>query len=310
MRYHCIIDAYSEDIIRQMEELHAFKMAFLKEAEEGVSYVLCRDRTVVEGLGRRISGSAVAIIAEDYSPESVLDALGRETVSEDIYLFGSGISGTELSVRLAARMKGSSVAAVHGLEWKEHVVVKKMVYASHMEGTFRMKKGPYCISLAKGMDRKELEHGTFHFMKEMQCTGLPESVVSRKTTANEAAGGLDEAKVVIAAGRGIRNKENADYLREAAKALGGELGVSRPAAMNAWAPMNRLIGVSGAMLQPDICITAGVSGAAAFYAGIEKSKFIVAINTDGQAPIMKKADVAVADDFVPVIKALRKLAER
>ena len=80
--------------------------------------------------------------------------------------------------------------------------------------------------------------------------------------------------------------------------------------MNAWAPMNRLIGVSGAMLQPDICITAGVSGAAAFYAGIEKSKFIVAINTDGQAPIMKKADVAVADDFVPVIKALREMAER
>ena len=115
---------------------------------------------------------------------------------------------------------------------------------------------------------------------------------------------------MIAAGRGVRNKENAEFLQKSAEALGGELGVSRPAAMNAWAPMNRLIGVSGAMLKPDICIAAGVSGAAAFYAGIEKSKFIVAINTDEQAPIMKKADVAVADDFVPVMKALRKLAEK
>lgn len=310
MRYHCIIDAYSKDIIRQMEELYAFKSAFLQEAEEGVSYVLCRDSTVVEGLDRRISGSAAAIIAEDYCPEAVLEALGKETALEDLYIFGSGISGTELSVRLAARMKGSSVAAVHGLECKEQVTVKKMVYASHMEGTFRMKKGPYCISLAKGMDRQEPEKGTFHIIKEICCTDVPGFVVSRKTFANESAGGLDEAKVVIAAGRGIRNRENADYLQETAEALGGELGVSRPAAMNAWVPMNKLIGVSGAMLQPDICITAGVSGAAAFYAGIEKSKFIIAINTDEQAPIMKKADVVVADDFVPVIKALRELAEQ
>jgi electron transfer flavoprotein alpha subunit len=90
---------------------------------------------------------------------------------------------------------------------------------------------------------------------------------------------------------------------------GGEVGVSRPAAMNAWAPMERLIGVSGAMVAPEICITAGVSGAAAFYSGIEKSRFIVAVNTDEKAPIMKKADVAIVDDFVPVLEALGKKLE-
>ena len=69
------------------------------------------------------------------------------------------------------------------------------------------------------------------------------------------------------------------------------------------------IGVSGEMIAPEVCITAGVSGAAAFYAGIEKSKFIVAINTDEQAPIMKKADVAIVDDFMPVIQSLREIVK-
>ena len=63
------------------------------------------------------------------------------------------------------------------------------------------------------------------------------------------------------------------------------------------------------MIAPEVCITAGVSGAAAFYAGIEKSKFIVAINTDEQAPIMKKADVAIVDDFMPVIQSLREIVK-
>lgn len=310
MRYHCIIDAYSEDIIRQLEELSAFKEAFLSVAEEGESYVMCRNRADVEKLGRCVCESVVVLTAKEYSPEAVLAVLEKEIVREDLYIFGSGFAGTELSVRLAARVKGSSVAAVHSLKIAETLTVKKMVYANHMEGTFSMKKGPYCISLAKGLDRQEPEEGISHVSKEIPCPASSSFVVSRKTTANEAAGGLGAAKVVIAAGRGIRSKEGADFLQESAEALGGELGVSRPAAMNAWAPVNRLIGVSGAMLQPDICITAGVSGAAAFYAGIEKSKFIVAINTDGQAPIMKKADVAVADDFETVIKALRKLAEK
>lgn len=87
-------------------------------------------------------------------------------------------------------------------------------------------------------------------------------------------------------------------------------GVSRPAAMNAWMPMNHLVGVSGAMASPQICITAGVSGAAAFYAGIEKSKFIAAINTDEHAPIMKNADVVIVEDFKPFITALNQILEK
>ena len=100
-------------------------------------------------------------------------------------------------------------------------------------------------------------------------------------------------------------KENMEILTELADRTGGMTGVSRPAAMNAWMPMNHLVGVSGAMASPQICITAGVSGAAAFYAGIEKSKFIAAINTDEHAPIMKNADVVIVGRLQAVYNGIK-----
>ena len=55
MRYHCIINAYSDDAIRQMEEFHAFQDAFLKDAEQGEAYILCRGNEDIELLARRIA---------------------------------------------------------------------------------------------------------------------------------------------------------------------------------------------------------------------------------------------------------------
>ena len=88
--------------------------------------------------------------------------------------------------------------------------------------------------------------------------------------------------------------------------MGAAFGITRPVAMNAWEEMRRLIGVSGTLARPEVCIAAGVSGAAAFYTGIEKSRFIIAINTDAQARIVKAADVAVIDDYKAVMNELVK----
>lgn len=308
MRYHFIIDGYSGEMLKQMEEQNAFKEQFLAEDEEGESYILCRSSADITGLAKHLGENAILLTGSDYSPEAVLLELEKKAAGRELYIFGSGYAGTELAVRLAKRTGGSSVTAVHGIRTGESVTVKKMVYSNHMEGEFCMETGPFCISLAKGMEQKELDEGIFHIIEELPCHDAKGFIVSRETYPEAAGCGIEASKLVIAAGRGVRKKENIKYLEDAAKTLGGELGVSRPAAMNAWAPMQKLIGVSGAMIKPDICITAGVSGAAAFYAGIEKSKFIVAINTDEKAPIMKKADVAVADDFEPVMRELTKLA--
>lgn len=310
MKYHFVVNGFSEDWLDQLGELYGFRKNFLEDIEEGETILFCRTADRAEEIGRFLTEDVNLICSENYLAESILEPLCSFVKEEDLYIFGHDYAGAELSVRVAARKKGSSVVSVHGLVVKEQVIAKKMVYTNHMEGGFHMKYAPYCISVANGTEQVKPKEGKGGKIKltidaKEQCF-----IVNREAEASESAKGLESAKIVVIAGRGAKNKEQVKKLEETAMLLGGELGVSRPAAMSAWAPLQKLVGVSGAMIHPEICITAGVSGAAAFYAGIDKSKFIIAINTDEKASIMKKADIAIVDDFAPVMEALRVMIEK
>jgi electron transfer flavoprotein alpha subunit len=92
--------------------------------------------------------------------------------------------------------------------------------------------------------------------------------------------------------------------------MGAAFGVTRPVAMNAWAPADRQIGVSGARSAPAVCIVAGASGAPAFLWGVERAGFIAAVDADARAAIVGEADVAVVDDAVAVVEALADIVAR
>ena len=130
-----------------------------------------------------------------------------------------------------------------------------------------------------------------------------------KWIPTEQANHLEAARLLIVGGRGLESKENVKGLKALADAVGAEFGISRPVALNAWGPMHWLVGVSGAIAKPEICIAAGVSGAAAFYAGIEKSNIIIAINSDPHARIIKAADVVIIDDYKAVMDELMKIVK-
>ncbi len=319
MRYHFVVNGYTDDVQSQMEEQKGFAQKYLAGMEQKEAIIYCRNPEDVQKIQAHHAKEAVFIKSQEYVPEHILQVLCSQAGTEELYIFGSDDSGMELAVRMAARLLGSSVTEAEKLylpvkgqenSGKNHgISVSKMVYANHMEGIFAMKRGPYGISLARGGERQELTPGRFRVKEEMICENQTGHILSQKFYPEASESSLGHAKVILAAGRGVKNKENMTVIDETAKCLGAEVAVSRPAAMNAWKPMNRLIGVSGAMVGPEICITAGVSGAAAFYAGIEKSKFIAAINIDEHAPIMKMADAAVIDDFLPVMEELKKICK-
>lgn len=309
MKYHKIINGYSNEWKIQIQELSGFCRQSLPSMEQGESFLICKTRERAEEIKNYLSGDIILIQSEMYLAEDILKELCPLVEEEDLYVFGSDYCGTELAVRVAARKKGGSAVSVHDFMMEERAFIKKMVYANHMEATFQMKRKPYCISIAKGMCQEALIEEKGHFIKEIICPVSSEFVASRELKEAESSKGLEEARIAVIAGRGAKNKEQVQKLEEIAVSMNGVLGISRPAAMNAWAPMHSLVGVSGAMIHPELCITAGVSGSAAFYAGIAKSKFIVAINTDEKAPIMKKADVAIVDNFVPVMQELKRILE-
>ena len=311
MKLTAILNGCSDNFISQAQEINSFLLGNISFSIEANCIILFNDDEKRADLIRNSPTTNVMLIkVKRYQPESILSILDKvETDSvTDMYLFSSDYAGQELSVRFSYRKNGSSLVNVKKIELeKENILFKKSVYSNHMEGNFKLNKKPFCISIAKGCTDNNIEfHMGNRSVFELDMSGdlSCDFVKDYELEKEEIITGLDKAKFILAAGRGVRNKENIEKLKVIAKELGAEFGSSRPVTMSAWAPMQDLIGVSGAMTKPQLCITAGVSGAAAFFAGIEKSGFIISINNDERAPIIKNSDVAIIDDYEKILDAL------
>lgn len=309
MKYHFIVDADSLNAIRQMQEQLGFAERYFGGIEEGEAILITKNRGSVRQYTCSHAEKAVAAVVEEDSAETILEALKPLICEADIYVFSGELQNAQVAVRLGYRLKGSSVNGVHAIERGNsgEICVRCMKYANHMEAVCEPGGFPLFLTLANGLERIPLREAPFQITEETYTGSAAEHILSEEIYPEQNDGGLEDSKFLMIGGRGVGGVKGMGVLSETARALGAQVGVSRPAAMSAWAPMNQMIGVSGAIVQPEICIAAGVSGSAAFYAGIEKSKWITAINRDERAAIMKKADVAVVEDFEPFMEALKEI---
>lgn len=122
---------------------------------------------------------------------------------------------------------------------------------------------------------------------------------------------LSKAEIIVAVGRGIKNKDNIALAENLAEVLGGDLAASRPICDAEWLPIDRQIGSSGQTVAPKLYIALGISGAIQHLVGMKNSQTIVAINKDPEAPIFDIADYGIVGDLfeaLPVLtEEIRKL---
>ncbi len=115
---------------------------------------------------------------------------------------------------------------------------------------------------------------------------------------------LEEAHIIVSAGRGLNSPENLYLVRDLAKVLGAAVGGSRAIIDAGWLPHHQQVGQSGKTVAPELYIACGISGAIQHLVGMRTSKRIIAINKDPEAPIFKIATLGIVGDLFKVIPLL------
>lgn len=132
------------------------------------------------------------------------------------------------------------------------------------------------------------------------AAGLRQTLREVVQTAGQGVD-LSEARVVVAAGRGVRDEEGRRLIEELAAVLGAAIGSSRAVVENGLFPATSQVGQTGKVVSPDLYIAVGISGAIQHVAGMTNSRVIVAINKDPDAPIFKYATYGLVGDLYKIL---------
>ena len=121
---------------------------------------------------------------------------------------------------------------------------------------------------------------------------------------------LNEASIVVSAGRGVGGTEGCDFVKPLAADLGAAFGASRAVCDAGWLPHKHQVGQTGTMVTPNFYFALGISGAIQHLAGMSGSKVIIAVNKDPDAPIFKVADYGIVGDLFKAVPVLREEVQK
>jgi electron transfer flavoprotein alpha subunit len=222
----------------------------------------------------------------------------------DILVCSHNQTGKAVAPRVAVRLKAGIVAGACALpDTANGFVVRKTVFSGKAFANIGINSPIKIISLNPNSYQVISGEGT----AEVTPLALTPAAAKVKITSVDKVSGevpLTEADVVVSGGRGLKGPENWGILLDLAKELHAATACSRPVADAHWRPHHEHVGQTGIQIAPNLYIAIGISGAIQHLAGVNRSKVIVVINKDPEAPFFKAADYGIVGDAFEVVPQL------
>ena len=229
-----------------------------------------------------------------------------------VVLYGATPHGRDFAPRVAARLHLGLTADCTGLEINEEGqlvqtrpafggnIMASIITPFNRPQTATVRPNVFPVPGRKpGSGSKEEI-----FPVTLNRAAIRTRVVEKRYLDKESGVSIEDARVIVAGGRGCQKAANLELLQELAEKLGGVVAGSRAIVEQGWIPHTRQVGQSGTTVGPELYIAAGISGAIQHIVGMSSSKVVVAINKDPEAAIFKTADLGVVGDAVEIIPLL------
>ena len=264
------------------------------------------------GASRIISIDNGALKSLDDQAYTSLIAEVAKSVSASVVVLSNNNTGKALAPRLSVKLKAGIASGVSRLPVSTSpFIVYKKVYSGKAFANVEIKTPVKIITLAQN---------SFEVIESPKTVAIEKSGIqpdqnllrTKVTDVQKQTGKilLTDADIVVSGGRGMRSADNWGPLVEMAELLGAGTACSRPVSDEGWRPHDEHTGQTGKIIAPNLYFAIGISGAIQHLAGISSSKYIVAINTDKDAPIFEAAQYGIVGDAAKILPRLvEKLRE-
>ncbi len=229
-----------------------------------------------------------------------------ETNSASIVVFSHDFSGKAVAPRVAAKLNAAIVSGVVELpNFEGGFTVKKSVFSGKAFANYKVNSEKAVLSLLPNSLDVVTTDNKAEVITDSSAIGTAKMTIKEfKKMGGEGKIDLNEAELVVSAGRGLKGPENWGMVEDLASVIGAATACSRPVADIGWRPHHEHVGQTGVAISPNLYIAIGISGAIQHLAGVNRSKVIVVVNKDPEAPFFKAADYGIVGDAFEVVPKL------
>jgi len=309
-----VIDACGERLPPGAQELLGAGLQIAGQCAGRISVILfsdardaLADELIAHG-AKRVYCTPIGDRADDVGEMrlSVILDVCRQ-IAPQLVLLAHGVAGAELAPRIAFRLDGAVATGCVELSVTDGTIrCTRPCYGGVAHEVDTFDAAPLVATVRAGVFAQAARQSgrTGEIVQLAASAARPRTrLIARELDGREGVR-LDEARTIVAGGRGLDGPEGFRVLEALARELGGAVGASRVPCDLGWCPHSWQIGLTGKTVTPELYIAVGISGAGHHMAGCGNAKTIVAINTDPEAAIFKDARFGVLGDYREVVPAL------